>query len=152
MNVLENTVKWFDKAFPNPTPKNVQTQMGVHIEEVREMILELESVTVKGSDLLEAAQIALHNLAEHLKNSQPGMIHVTGHNLQGFLDSLADQLVTVTGVALAHNMDIVGALDEVNRSNFSKFVDGQPTYHPETQKLLKGPDYSEPQLGAFLMR
>lgn len=152
MNVLENTVEWFDKAFPKPTPKNAQTQLGVHIEEIREMILELESVTVRGADILETAQLALHDLAEFLKNSPPGMIHVTGHNLKGFLDSLADQLVTVTGVALTNNMDIVGALDEVNRSNFSKFVDGQPTYHPETQKLLKGPDYSEPDLGAFLMR
>jgi len=153
MNTLARTADWFSFATPQPTPRDVQTQIGVHIEEVREMVLELESVTVTGADLLEAAQIALHNLAEYLKNSQPGLVHVPAEKLQNFLDSLCDQIVTATGVGTYMHFKMVEAMDEVNYSNFSKFgEDGKPIRHPETNKILKGPYYVKPDLAAFLMR
>ena len=79
------------------------------------------------------------------------MVFVHPSNNLAFLDSIADQLVTATGCATVHGMDPVGALNEVNRSNFSKFDEqGEPIYHPETHKLMKGPNYSEPNLAPFI--
>ena len=47
------------------------------------------------------------------------------------------------------NYDVVGGLDEVNRSNYSKFVDGQPLFD-ENRKIKKGPQYSRPDLTPYL--
>ena len=47
-------------------------------------------------------------------------------------------------------MDIVGALDEVNRSNFSKFVNGKPVFD-ENGKIKKGANYKEPDLKRFTL-
>jgi hypothetical protein len=43
------------------------------------------------------------------------------------------------------DMDIVGALREVNRSNYSKFVNGRAVFD-ENGKIKKGADYSKPDL------
>ena len=67
------------------------------------------------------------------------------------LDSLADQLVTGVGVAHMLRMDIIGALNEVNLSNFSKFVDGIPQFDAN-RKIIKGPDYFKPNLELFLFK
>ncbi len=47
------------------------------------------------------------------------------------------------------DMDIVGALQEVNRSNYSKFVNGRAVFD-ENGKIKKGPDYSKPDLTKFV--
>ncbi|MNL46424.1 hypothetical protein D3C87_1691330 [compost metagenome] len=66
------------------------------------------------------------------------------------LDSICDQIVTGTGVAHTLDYDIVGAMTEVNRSNFSKFDDaGLPIYN-EQGKVMKGPNYSPAELSAYL--
>jgi len=44
---------------------------------------------------------------------------------------------------------IHGAMLEVNASNFSKFVDGEPVFN-EDRKIMKGPDYFKPDLKKFL--
>jgi hypothetical protein len=58
---------------------------------------------------------------------------------------LADQIVTAVGIASMLDMDIVGALQEVNRSNYSKFVNGRAVFD-ENGKIKKGADYSKPDL------
>ena len=67
----------------------------------------------------------------------------------GYLDALADGIVTATGMAHMAGMDIVGALGEVNRSNWSKFEDGKPVFN-ENGKIAKGKDYSKPELKPYL--
>ena len=64
------------------------------------------------------------------------------------LDALCDQIVTAVGVAHMFGMNIEGAMDEVNRSNFSKFVDGKPVFN-EHGKIIKGPNYTPPDLTGF---
>lgn len=151
-DTLANTVQFFHLAFPpeDLKSKNLQTQLGVHFEEVAEMISTLYGVDLKTQELLRNAYDSLEALANYLKGCERIMAQVLSDERTEFLDSLADQIVTAAGCAYTHNMDIVGALREVNRSNNSKFDDmGRPIYHPETRKLMKGPNYSEPKLAEF---
>jgi predicted HAD superfamily Cof-like phosphohydrolase len=68
---------------------------------------------------------------------------------KALLDSLCDQIVTAVGVAHMFGMDISGALSEVNRSNWSKFVEGKPVFN-EHGKIAKGPNYTPPDLARFV--
>lgn len=65
------------------------------------------------------------------------------------LDALCDQIVTATGIGTFLGMNVPGALSEVNRSNYSKFVNGNPIFN-ENQKVMKGPDYTPPALTPFI--
>lgn len=65
------------------------------------------------------------------------------------LDSLADQIVTATGVGTFLGMNVPGALAEVNRSNYSKFEDGEPVFN-ENKKVMKGKDYTPPDLTPYI--
>lgn len=67
----------------------------------------------------------------------------------GLLDSLADQIVTATGVGTFLGMNVPGALAEVNRSNYSKFEDGEPVFN-ENKKVMKGKDYTPPDLSPYI--
>lgn len=140
---LQNTKEWFEAAVPVPDDRARAVQLGCHLEEVAEM---LESVEVSNVFLQDNARIYLSRLAEGLKN---GNISISGVLPFGYLDALADQIVTAVGCAHMGGMDIVGALNEVNRSNWSKFVDGKPVFDSDG-KIKKGPDYIAPDLVAFV--
>lgn len=63
-------------------------------------------------------------------------------------DALADQLYILLGTMLVHGMQdkIEEIFDEVQRSNMSKLgEDGKPI-HREDGKVLKGPNFSEPNI------
>src|SRR6056300_1418437 len=67
-------------------------------------------------------------------------------------DALADQLYILLGTMVAHGMgDIIeDVFDEVHRSNMSKLgQDGKPIYR-EDGKVLKGPNFSPPNIEQFL--
>lgn len=67
-------------------------------------------------------------------------------------DALADQLYILLGTMVAHGMkDVIEDIfDEVHRSNMSKLgEDGKPIYR-EDGKILKGPNFSKPNLTKYL--
>jgi len=67
-------------------------------------------------------------------------------------DALADQLYILLGTMVAHGMqDIIeDVFNEVHRSNMSKLgEDGKPIYR-EDGKVLKGPNYSPPNIAQFI--
>jgi predicted HAD superfamily Cof-like phosphohydrolase len=73
-------------------------------------------------------------------------------DLLGVLDALSDIGYVVNGTYLTHGLHHakVAADAEVHRSNMSKLgADGQPMIH-ESGRVLKGPGYSPPRLGAIL--
>lgn len=148
-NTLQKTKLWFETARPDPTMKDFNAQLGVHYEEVAESLEVLDGVDLRTNGLIAVAEEALKNLADHLKaNSAEQLVSITSPVL--FLDSLCDQVVTATGVAFTQGYDFVGAMDEVNRSNFSKFdADGNPIYN-ENRKVMKGENYSPAVLAPFL--
>ena len=146
--VISETKGWFDKAVPEPQAKNFTTQLGVHFEEVAEMITEIMPENEEIGQALLDALTANKHLGELLKRS--GGISVKDENRKLFLDAICDQLVTAIGTAHMLDMDPVGALNEVNRSNFSKFDDqGNPIFD-ENMKVTKGPNYVKPDLTPFV--
>lgn len=145
--ILNKTLAWCQTAVPKPTPRNEQTALGVHFEEVAEMVSALKGNDRLTQSLLTAALVSLHSLALHLKASEVNKISVV--DTTELLDALADQIVTAVGVADMNRYDILGAVDEVNRSNWSKFVDGQAIFDAN-QKIVKGPHYSKPNLRQFV--
>lgn len=143
--------KWFEVAVPNPTDDNRRVQYGVMTEECHEG---LEQIKLQHPDdyhlpetTLEYALGQVQSLSTILKKDKNITLVIKDH--EKFLDSLCDVIVTAVGTAHTQGYDIIGALNEVNRSNFSKFVDGKPVFN-EHGKIAKGPDYSEPNLTPFI--
>ena len=61
-------------------------------------------------------------------------------------DALTDILYVTYGAGHAFGIDLDACFNEVQRSNMSKLgEDGKPIYR-EDGKILKGPNYSEPDL------
>jgi predicted HAD superfamily Cof-like phosphohydrolase len=147
-DVLEQTALWFEKAVPYPTTKNLHTQVGCHFEEVVEMIQSIHSEDTNTTYLLVAAETALKELADHLKASDK-KISVPARLQKDLLDALCDQIVTAVGTAHMLHFDIHGALQIVNGSNWSKFVDGKPVFDAN-QKIQKGPNYFKADLSRFV--
>jgi hypothetical protein len=70
----------------------------------------------------------------------------------GILDGLADQLYILLGTIIENGMEdvIVEAFNEVHRSNMSKLgEDGKPVLRDDG-KILKGNNYSPPDLSKIL--
>ena len=146
MNVIDNIFSWFKKAVPEPNHKNIHTQIGVHFEEVAEMLLALSGDDEQTEVLLHNAYLTTHLLAEHLKSNVGALnLDMSNQARVELLDALCDQIVTATGVGHMMNMRLPAALEEVNASNYSKFVNGEPIFN-ENKKIMKGPSYFKPSL------
>lgn len=65
-------------------------------------------------------------------------------------DALTDILYVVYGAGHAFGIDLDECFAEVHRSNMSKLdEDGKPIYR-EDRKVLKGPNYSKPDLESII--
>ncbi len=146
-DTLAATVEWFDRAIPAATRKQIAIQIGVHCEETVEFL-----ETLSGDEdpelhnLLHKATIAMHELANRLKESTDEVVII---NHVHCLDALCDMTVTAAGTGTLLGYDIVGAMQEVNESNFSKFVNGKPIFN-EFGKIAKGPHTRKPNLLTFI--
>lgn len=148
-DTLAETTRWFQEAFPTPNSKVLHTQLGVHFEEINEMLMPLSTKDYETSILIDAAKMALHALSLHLKASD-NVIFIAEEDREEFLDGLCDQIVTATGCAHQLGFKLSDAMNEVNRSNFSKFdIFGDPIFNPN-MKVMKGPDYTKPNLSPFV--
>ena len=138
MDTLQHTVDWFREAVREPTDRNRVVQIGVHIEEFSEML-----------DAIGCAQPA-KDMADAADMFKAGKIQFSDLKIdrEELLDALADQIVTAAGIATLFGMDIVGALQEINRSNHSKFVDGRAVFDANG-KIKKGDKYSKPDLSGL---
>lgn len=142
---LANTEAWFRKAVPNPTSKNISTQIGCHLEEVAEMLNAITSNNLERASQIDALRAAIDHVGNLLKKDN----NIVIKDSVELLDSLADQIVTATGVGTFLGMNVPGALAEVNRSNYSKFEDGEPVFN-ENKKVMKGKDYTPPDLTPYI--
>ena len=71
-------------------------------------------------------------------------------NLKEVADALTDILYVTYGAGCAYGIDLDKCFKEVQRANMSKLgVDGKPIYN-EKGKVMKGPNYSEPNLKKFV--
>lgn len=144
---ITRTQGWFAVARPNPSKKDFSTQLGVHMEEVAEMLKALKGNSHGAEVLLELAIDHIENLADKLKEDE-NLVEVD--DPVEMLDGLIDQQVTSTGVGYCLGYDMPAALREVNASNYSKFDDeGKPIYN-ENKKIMKGPNYFKADLAQYL--
>jgi len=71
-------------------------------------------------------------------------------NLKEVADALTDILYVTYGAGCAYGIDLDKCFKEVQRANMSKLgKDGKPIYN-EKGKVMKGPNYSEPNLKKFV--
>jgi len=71
-------------------------------------------------------------------------------DLKEIADALTDILYVTYGAGYAYGIDLDKCFKEVQRANMSKLgKDGKPIYN-EKGKVMKGPNYSEPNLKQFV--
>ena len=71
-------------------------------------------------------------------------------NLKEVADALTDILYVTYGAGHAFGIDLDKCFDEVQSSNMSKLgSDGKPIYN-DSGKVMKGPNYFQPNLRKFL--
>ena len=82
----------------------------------------------------------LSELEEAIKNK----------NLKEIADALTDILYVTYGAGYAYGINLDKCFKEVQRANMSKLGDdGKPIYN-EKGKVMKGPNYSAPNLKQFM--
>lgn len=147
MNTLASIKEWFKVAKPNPTEKDKATQIGAHFEEVSEMMWALSCNNI-ANKTYEVSQEFYASSAIN-KDIDGKCLELPKNWEIDLLDSLCDQIITAIGVGYMMGFDMAGALDEVNKSNWSKFKDGQPVFD-ENGKIAKTDGYFKPDLAKFL--
>ena len=142
--MIHSIKEWFKAAKPNPSTADVCVQIGCHYEEVSEMSAVLY-------DDVEYA-IADTAIMYKIKHSEylGAVEELSADARVELLDALCDQIVTAVGVAYMMGMDIEGALAEVNRSNWSKFKGGVVPVFNEHGKIVKGAEYTPPELSDYI--
>ena len=143
MNLIKSIIEWFEIAKPEPTLKDVAMQVGVHFEEVAEM---MEATNNDSTETYE--------LAEFYKQGY-GNDNLINFDHLALLDALCDQIVTAVGVGTLLGYDMEQALAEVNHSNWLKFAtDERGNFVPYLQpngKIGKNPaTYQAPNLTPYL--
>lgn len=144
MSELQNTVDWFKQAIPDPTIEQACVQIGCAYEETGELASTLGD---------NYTHCVIESLAKKYKEIQPEFLvdlaSMHDKDKIQMLDDIVDEIVTRVGVAHMMGFDLLGALAEVNRSNFSKFEDGKPVFDAHG-KITKGKDYTPPNLTGMI--
>ena len=92
-------------------------------------------------------QLRFNLIKEELNELQQAM---KTKNLKEVADALADILYVTYGAGYAYGINLDKCFKEVQRANMSKLgTDGKPIYN-EKGKVMKGPNYSEPNLKQFV--
>lgn len=147
-DTVHRIVEWFRTAKPEPTVKNILTQLGCHLEEVEEMIGALDNADSDPAHELRQASNELKSIDVDQYAAEVQTMMSEWDKVE-LLDSLCDQIVTAIGTAYDFGFDIEGALKEVAASNESKFEDGKPVFD-ENMKIIKGKNYFKPDLTKYV--
>ncbi len=92
-------------------------------------------------------QLRLNLIQEELNELREAM---EKKNLKEIADALTDILYVTYGAGYAYGINLDKCFKEVQRANMSKLGnDGKPIYN-EQGKVMKGPNYSEPNLEKFV--
>lgn len=127
-----------------PSTKDVKLRLALLLEE----FIELSQACL--SDSSDAAQHYIHVLEHAMQDIR----QLTDADLDVDLVEVADALTDINYVAYGaghcFGVDLDACMEEVQRSNMSKLgADGKPMYN-EHGKVVKGPNYSPPNLAKVL--
>lgn len=74
------------------------------------------------------------------------------NDLVGIADALGDMIYIAYGSGIAYGLPMDEIMNEIQRSNMSKLGrDGKPIYR-EDGKVLKGPDFTPPDIAAIVRK
>ena len=110
-----------------------------------------EFMTAFGQDVEKVASMpdrktAMLRLKLILEEYEELETAVEEHHLVGIADALTDILYVTYGAGHAFGINLDECFEEVHESNMSKLgPDGKPIYRDDG-KVMKGPDYREPDL------
>ena len=91
--------------------------------------------------------LRLDLIKEELSELEEAMVT---KNLKEVADALTDILYVTYGAGYAYGIDLDKCFKEVQRANMSKLGEnGKPIYNDQG-KVMKGPNYSEPNLKKFV--
>ena len=141
--MIEALALWFRRVKPRPTYEDLQTQLGCHFEEMAELVDELQVTDMNHKLLLGETADLLDRIGLLLKEKH---MLVRVQNRENFLKELCDTIVTAVGVAHCSDMAITSAMEEVSRSNWSKFDENGNPLYDKNGKVKKGHRYSPPDL------
>ena len=97
----------------------------------------------------ETMDLRIDLIEEELKELKDAIINGDG-TLVDVADALSDLLYVVYGAGHSFGLDLDACFKEVHRSNMSKLDErGKPIYR-EDGKVLKGPDFTEPDLESMI--
>lgn len=102
------------------------------------------------ADLGKAKNLLRYHLMK--EENEEYLEAANNNNLIEVADALGDMLYILCGTIIEHGMQhkIEEVFDEIQRSNMSKLgADGKPIYR-EDGKVLKGPNYSKPNIDRIL--
>ena len=92
-------------------------------------------------------QLRLNLIKEEISELEDAM---KTKNLKEIADALTDILYVTYGAGYAYGIDLDKCFEEVQKANMSKLgEDGKPIFN-EQGKVMKGPNYIEPDLKQFL--
>lgn len=96
----------------------------------------------------EVAELRIKLIAEELQELVDA---INDKDIVEVADALTDILYVTYGAGHSFGIDLDRCFNEVQRSNMSKLgEDGKPIYR-EDGKIMKGPNYSEPDLKSVLL-
>lgn len=141
MTIIKQIENWFKAAVPNPTPKYNQVELGFlfkHLDRAMKAHTLFVSKDCRWSVMSYLGKKTPSEISTELMENGNDIRCTDKHLLA---KSLAKIIFASYGLAYMNSIDIEGALNEVNRSNWSKFVDGKPVFD-ENGKIKKGDGYT----------
>ena len=106
-----------------------------------------EVLTAPTSPDADLAALRLELIDEEVQELRDG---ISKGSMLEIADALTDILYVVYGAGHAFGIDLDECFFEVHRSNMTKLgPDGRPLYRDDG-KVLKGPNYSQPNLEQFV--
>jgi len=148
MTNFQRTAAWLKACGKEPSPENVSTQVGVHIEEFCELLECLRTDSEGYAKLLDRTRLDLTWFASKLKRREQS-VYIPVHLRVDALDALCDSEVTGNGVAYLAGFDKDAADLAVLDSNDAKLVDGKAIIAPGG-KIMKPDGWTPPNLRGFV--
>ena len=148
--MFNKIVEWFRACYPNVTPEVASIQYGCLVEEIGETMMitpDLEYTSDFDVKVLDVGFVSRNYKYQHSDNVT-FLQELEPDERTEHLDGLVDIIWTAVTSGTAMGYDMQGALDEVVRSNYSKFENGKPVFD-ENGKVAKGKDYTKPDLHRF---
>lgn len=147
-NFVDRIIRWNKDAGNTTDEVNVRQSalyLGLQCEELAEKV---DAISIHISSELFSIS---NDLKKGLFDSVISIGMEYKDTRHAMLDADIDLIVVSVGAAMSQGADVIGALLDVLGSNDSKrFEDGE--LHKDTNgKIIKGPNYTEPDLGKFLI-